>query len=1093
MLSFGFCSMRRAGARLLAQHNTMAAASFLVVILLAAANSAGSSIESSNGSCILAERAALLSFKAGITSDPDDRLASWQRGHHDCCRWRGVTCSSRTGHVVKLDLRNRYPVEYDYEGYVYSYSHSLHGQVSSSLLSLRHSLRHLDLSGNYLLGDAMAMPGFLGSLKSLTYLNLSNMGFHGTIPPQLGNLSKLVHLDIGNQYDNYSTMYSGKDISWLLRLHSLQHLNMASIDLSRAIDWVYTINALPNLAVLVLRYCGLNISNTPSSLPHHNLTVLQELDLSFNSVNNLAAHNWLWDVTSLKSLKLRSCESSGTFPDELGNLTLLRTFDISWNNIKGMIPRALQKLCNLKSLRLDGNNIGGDITEVMHMIPNCSWKNLQELGLRSTNINGTTLHLLSNLTSLSMLDVSQNGLSASVPMEIGTLANLTYLNFADNNLSGSVPKEIGMLENLVYLDLRDNNFLSGSMPVEIGTLTNLTYLDLGGTNLSGLVPVEIGMLTNLAYLDLGSTNLSGLVPVEIGMLTNLTYLDLGATNLSGVITEDHFAGLMNLKTIQLSYNNLKLTINPHWVPPFNLDYGYFSSCLLGPQFPKWLRWQTGTIELDISYTGLVGRLPDWFWTTFSDAKWLDISWNQLSGELPLNLDFMSANVLLMHSNQLTGLIPKLPRTIESLDMSRNSLNGFASNFQAPGLRAAILFSNSITGTIPTSICQMQKLVVLDLSHNMLSAGLPDCGRKELKQWNPSINNSSRVNSMSAFSLKITTLLLSNNSLSSGFPLLLRECRNLIFLDLSKNKFTGELPRWISKAMPGLVILSLRSNNFSGRIPIEIMELQVVRIMDLSNNNFYGAIPQYLENLKVLADTTTAPYEDPFEDMLMDGYDFHDAGLSMVIKGQVLEYVDNIAYLMTIDLSCNHLTGEIPVELGSLVDLISLNLSSNLLSGNIPHNIGNIRSLESLDLSKNKLSGEIPLGLSDLTSLSYLNLSYNNLSGTIPSGRQLDTLKADDPASMYIGNPGLCGHPVPRQCPGPPGDGNSARWSEDGLSQMDFLLGSIVGFVAGTWMVFCGLLFMKRWRYAYVRLVDKLYDRLYVVSVVAWRKWSGTLA
>ena len=96
--------------------------------------------------------------------------------------------------------------------------------------------------------------------------------------------------------------------------------------------------------------------------------------------------------------------------------------------------------------------------------------------------------------------------------------------------------------------------------------------------------------------------------------------------------------------------------------------------------------------------------------------------------------------------------------------------------------------------------------------------------------------------------------------------------------------------------------------------------------------------------------------------------------------------------------------------------------------------------------------------------------------------------------MYIGNPGLCGHPVLRQCPGPPRDppthGEPTRLPEDGLSQMDFLLGSIIGFVAVSWMVFCGLLFMKRWRYAYFGLLDKLYDRLYVISVVTWQKWFG---
>jgi hypothetical protein len=57
-----------------------------------------------SSSCVAAEGAALLSFKAGITSDPADWLRSW-RGH-DGCLWRGVRCSNTTGRVVELDLRN---------------------------------------------------------------------------------------------------------------------------------------------------------------------------------------------------------------------------------------------------------------------------------------------------------------------------------------------------------------------------------------------------------------------------------------------------------------------------------------------------------------------------------------------------------------------------------------------------------------------------------------------------------------------------------------------------------------------------------------------------------------------------------------------------------------------------------------------------------------------------------------------------------------------------------------------------------------------------------------------------------------------------
>ncbi|CAN6180255.1 unnamed protein product [Urochloa humidicola] len=193
--------------------------------------------------------------------------------------------------------------------------------------------------------------------------------------------------------------------------------------------------------------------------------------------------------------------------------------------------------------------------------------------------------------------------------------------------------------------------------------------------------------------------------------------------------------------------------------------------------------------------------------------------------------------------------------------------------------------------------------------------------------------------------------------------------------------------------------------------------------------------------------------------------------------------------MSIDLSCNRLTGQIPEQIGSLHGLVNLNLSSNFLSGNIPYKISYLQALESLDLSNNQLSGEIPRGFSNLTSLSYLNLSYNNLSGRIPSGHQLDTLRADDPASMYIGNPGLCGHPLLKLCPGDlPTQDDPIEWHEDDNTQMDFHLGLSVGILVGLWIICCGLLLKKAWRHAYFSLFDKLYVKLYAFAVVTWQKW-----
>ncbi|KAF7092573.1 hypothetical protein CFC21_095045 [Triticum aestivum] len=148
-------------------------AELLLICVLAAASllafdarQLGPAGGSAGASCIPRERDALLSFKRGITSDPMGVLDSWDK--EDCCQWRGVKCSNRTGHVLRLHLR-RLDV-YKLEGY-YQDVTALVGQIM-----------HLDLTMNDLEGPSGRMPEFLGSSTRLRYLNLSGCSHTNTSP-----------------------------------------------------------------------------------------------------------------------------------------------------------------------------------------------------------------------------------------------------------------------------------------------------------------------------------------------------------------------------------------------------------------------------------------------------------------------------------------------------------------------------------------------------------------------------------------------------------------------------------------------------------------------------------------------------------------------------------------------------------------------------------------------------------------------------------------------------------------------------------------------------------------------------------------------
>uniref|UniRef100_A0A8I6XX92 Leucine-rich repeat-containing N-terminal plant-type domain-containing protein n=1 Tax=Hordeum vulgare subsp. vulgare TaxID=112509 RepID=A0A8I6XX92_HORVV len=914
-------------------------------------------------SCVAGERSALLSFRAGL-SDPCNLLSSWKGD--DCCRWKGVYCSNRTGHVVKLDLQGSD-----------DYRQALAGNISSSLLGLQH-LRYLDLSDNGFY--KIQIPEFMGSLHQLRYLDLSSSLFIGRIPPQLGNLSNLQYLNLESYSDTYST-----DISWLSRLTSLEHLDMSQVNLSTIVHWLPVVNMLPTLKFLGLSACQLR--TCPDSLQLSNLTSLETLDLSDNQFHKRSRPNWFWDLTSLKYLYIWENGFYGPFPDEIGNMTAIVELDFIYNNLVGMLPPSMKNLCNLEKLASAGNNMNGSITELFHRLPNCSWNKLQDLFL------------------------------------------------AESNLTGSLP----------------------SIPVQ--------------------------RLSNLSRLYLANNSLTGHVPVWIGELKQLTTLALNSNNLDGVIHEGHLSRLEMLEKLVLSDNSIAIRVSPKWVPPFSLKQIHLRSCQLGSKFPTWLRWQTHVWSLDISNTSINDMIPDWFWISASSVEYLNVQNNQITGVLPSTMEFMRGKGMDFSSNQLGGPIPKLPINITGLDLSQNNLVGpLPLDFGAPRLETLLLYNNMISGVIPSSLCKLQSLQLLDLSRNNLNGSITDC----------LVNESST----SMAGLSITNLSLRNNNLSGAFPLLLQKCTRLMFLDLSNNQFYGTLPAWIGEKLLSLSFLRLRSNMFHGHIPVELTKLVNLQYLDLAYNNISGSIPRSIGNCTGMTQTRGNSDNLQYAFNYISGVNdnvlvVYSENFTVLTKGQERLYTGEIIYMVNLDLSCNSLTGEIPEEITTLVELKSLNLSWNNFVVKIPENVGALIQVESLDLSHNDLSGEIPAGLSALMSLSRLNLSYNNLRGKIPTGNQLQTL--EDPASIYIGNPGLCGSPLSWNCSHPEQVPTTRERKGDAMSDMvSFSLATGSGYVMGLWVVFCTFLFKRRWRAAWYSLCDNLYDHVYVQVAVTWASFRGRI-
>ncbi|KAM3310156.1 hypothetical protein ACQJBY_031069 [Aegilops geniculata] len=794
------------------------------------------------------------------------------------------------------------------------------------------------------------------------------------------------------------------------------------------------------------------------------LQQLRYLDLSGNYFNSTSIPAFVGSLENLRYLNLSGSSFGGIIPSQLGNLSNLQYLDIGGgisNNVNVVDLAWLSRLSTLSHVVLRGVGLQAVRSwfHMVNMLSSLKVLRLVDCGLLNT-VSATSI---SNLTHLEVLDLSFNLFNTSlehswfwdltslkelylsscywhgpIPEQLGNMTSLQVMDFHQNYHVGLIPSNLENLCSLKVLDFSGNN-ISASIGEFMDRLPRCSWstiqiLSMDRINMTGKLPIWIGNMTSLGVLSTYGNMITGTVPLGVGGLGNLTVLDLGGNKIDGVFMKEHFSGLLNLEYLDLSENSLHMDIEPNWIPLFRLKVLLLQSCSVGPRFPEWLRWQTDIDSLVLRDAKLDAVIPDWFWVTFSRASYLDASGNMLRGSLPANLQHMSANVLKLVSNNLTD--------------------------------------NQITGTIPSSMCQLTSLMRLDLSGNKLTGDVMQC-------WKESDKNSSAfgANSADQFGSNMVILALNNNDLSGEFPKFLQRASRLMFLDLSHNRFFGTLPKWLPEKMPRLEILRVRSNLFSGHIPKNLTFLRNLYYLDLAYNNISGSIPWSLSNLKAMRSGIIG-YK-LLQPLL-------EESMQVITKGQTREYTyETYSLLMNLDLSCNSLTGHIPEDISLLIGLTGLNLSGNQLISKIPDKIGNLKRLESLDLSYNELSGEIPSSLSALTSLSHLNLSYNNLSGPVPSGQQLQVL--DNLNYTYIGNPDLCGYPLPKNCSASTTDAKQSLDHEDADHISYLYLGMGIGFVVGLWVVFCTMLLRRTSAIAYFQVIDRLYDEAYVRVVITWAR------
>ncbi|WRX22694.1 Leucine-rich repeat - like 10 [Theobroma cacao] len=800
----------------------------------------------------------------------------------------------------------------------------------------------------------MQIPEFIGSLKSLTYLNLSKAHFGGAIPYKLGNLSKLHYLDLGHNFP-----LEAKTLQWVSSLPSLQYLDLSETNLSKATDWLQVTNKLPSLVELHLSGC-IDLNNDPSPVSV-NYTSLVVLDLSSNMLSSIPT--WIFNLPSIVSIDLSGNSIGSVIPNGFRNMSSLKFLDLSYSFSSPSIPSWLSNLNHLQFLRLRYIGLQGNIWSA---IGNLS--SVTHLDLSENLLKGIVPKFLESLCNLREIDLSWNEIDHEVSEIIQSLSRcnldrLESLNMGVNKLFGHLTNQLGQFKNLAYLSLQYNS-ISGPIPLSIGKLSSLKVLDISDNQLTG--PLPIGELSSLKYLDVSNNRINGSLPQSLGQLGNLEILDVSNNMLEGNVSEMHFSNLTRLATLKASNNMLTFKPNPSWIPSFSCKVIELGHWHLGPQFPQWLQFQKHLYVLDISHSGISGIIPTWFsnFSTYLDS--INLSHNQLVSGISYLPDCYSLD---LSFNQFKGKIPNCWENqgkLEVLNLGNNNLIGKIprSLGSMSFISSLTLRNNSLIGEVLSTLQQFSDLIILDLSENQFSGSIPAWMGDKLSR--------------------------------------------LVILNLRSNNFHGKIPDEIC-AFHSLQVLDLGHNNISGAIPKCLSNLSA---MATKNKIQFPGLGVGLTTIILDARVVMKGREDDYSTTLglVTSIDLSANNLT----GEISKDLGNLIGLQSLNLSGNLLTGKIPEKIGNMESLESLDLSMNRLNGEIPSSFSDLHFLNHLNLSYNNLTGQIPSStqLQSFEMFSYIgnhlcgppvtkNCSANGVTDNVTNGGNSEGSNGSEVNGLYV--------------------------------------------------------------------------------------------
>ena len=869
------------------------------------------------------------------------------------------------------------------------------GRVSKLLL------RGLGLNGR--------VPPELGNLDRLVHLSLQRNRLTGSIPPELGNLASLQILQLGHNN------LTGTIPPELARLPQLRQLGLRNNRLAGPVP-----AALRDLELQVLRLAGNDIYSVPAELAtYHDLATMRVCaplpptnTALFNDCTALlevkgalapdVPLNWHADVPigrwqgvavggpqeRVVELDLYEKGLRGHIPPELGRLDGLVDLNLAANRLTGPIPPELGRLVNLRTLSLDRNALTGAIPAELGQLGQ-----LESLWLRDNHLRGPVAPAVIQIPDH---DLSHLKLCQQPPPPVPTL-------FEDCTLLLAVKETLAGEAELNWHAARPISEWQG---VSVGgTPSRVIALNLESMGLAGRIPPQLGRLPGLQWLNLSANELTGTVPAELAQSVPLRDIFLDGNALTRSDPPELFDVQRriprNTSTESPDRPARPATASTTVVcrlPPLSSSE-LFDDCrrllamkdtLAGSARLNWSatlspgEWQGVTVggpesrvvRLELPRMGLNGRVPAAL-GQLAGLRSLVLDGNQLIGVIPPELGKLrDLDTLGLADNALTGPIPPELASLSSLKELWLSGNHITSDSLPPELRSVARRDVPCPAAPADNPGLRADCAVLLAARDVLAGTgrLNWSERIPIEFWQGVTVGSSLG--------RVTQLELPDSSLNGRIPPALGRLHQLVSLDLSRNQLTGPLPPELGE-LANLENLRLSFNALRGPIPPELGKLRNLKELWLWNKRLSGVVPVQLDDFVMLDSVRNRP-------------SFSDPKTPAVASRDASE--DRPGAVRRLFCRRSPPSTPFPASADLHADCALLLASRDLLAGEASLNWSEDIPIEfwrgvtvagapprvtALELPRAGLNGRLFAELGDLGGLVALNLSHNRLAGAIP--------------------------------------------------------------------------------------------------------------